>query len=582
MRRFIWIVGVVIVGAVLLVSLGYLMIPRERLTTSIAEQVSAWTGRDVILSGDPDIDLFPRPTVTLSNVTIGGPRAMQGAEILSVRRLVGEVRLVPLLVGDVEIGAFTLVEPHISLVRNEKGERNWDFDSGAAALQLAFAGDVPLGRFTVVDGTVDYADLSTGATERFEAVDAEIDWQSVRTPLSLRGRADWRGEAIEIQAGAENPFSFINRRPTPVRASIRSRLFDLSIDGRASGVSDPRVTGTLEATIPSLRDLLRWSGQPLADGPALGEAGIAGNADFAAGTLSVTDARISLDGNAATGALSIAFSRAIPLLSGTLAFGDLDLAPYLPDFRSAMAAGDDWRGVALDTRQFGVLATDIRLSAAGVDAGGLALGRTAATVALAASRLEIGIADAEIFGGTLAGTIAIAPAEGRISEVDTELRASSIDLAAAGAAFGREGMAGRAEIAAGLSARGATFGDLLDGMEGAVTAAATDGTIPALGISSVAAAISAGDPALVAAPATPIAFSILDARLRLAGGAAAVESARLRAEGFDAELSGTIGLGAGALDLQGIMDVSSIGAAIPFTIGGTLAQPRPGLAPIAN
>ena len=64
-------------------------------------------------------------------------------------RLTGTIRLLPLIIGRVEIGSFTMVRPLLKLVRDDRGARNWAFDSGAAALQLAFAGDVPLGDFAL-------------------------------------------------------------------------------------------------------------------------------------------------------------------------------------------------------------------------------------------------------------------------------------------------------------------------------------------------------------------------------------------------------------------------------------------------
>ena len=78
---------------------------------------------------------------------------MDDAEIVSMDRLTGTIRLLPLIIGRIEVGSFTMVRPLVRLVRDDEGRRNWEFDSGAAALQLAFAGDVPLGDFSLEDGT---------------------------------------------------------------------------------------------------------------------------------------------------------------------------------------------------------------------------------------------------------------------------------------------------------------------------------------------------------------------------------------------------------------------------------------------
>ena len=188
------------------------LLPRDTLKTRIGEQIAGWTGRDVSLRGDPKIGLFPL-RVTLDDVEVGGPAGMDDAEILSMDRLTGKIRLIPLIIGRVEVDSFTMVRPLIRLVRDRAGRRNWEFDSGAAALQLAFAGDVPLGAFRVEGGTVLYEDRQTGASERLDSVNLTVEWASVRNPIAINGSGIWRGEEV----------TFSGRRHRAVRLSERRR-----------------------------------------------------------------------------------------------------------------------------------------------------------------------------------------------------------------------------------------------------------------------------------------------------------------------------------------------------------------------
>ena len=166
MKRVVWILAGAALFAAALFALLVLLLPRETLRTRIGEQIAAWTGRDVSLSGEPEIDVFPRLSVTLNDVQVGGPEGMEDARVVSMDRLTGTIRLLPLLIGRVEIGSFTMVRPVIRLVRDADDRRNWAFNSGAAALQLAFAGDVLLGEFLLENGAVIYEDR---ATRRYRA-----------------------------------------------------------------------------------------------------------------------------------------------------------------------------------------------------------------------------------------------------------------------------------------------------------------------------------------------------------------------------------------------------------------------------
>ncbi len=82
------------------------LLPRDVLKTRIGEQIAGWTGREVSLRGDPKIGLFPL-RVTLDDVEVGGPAGMDDAQILSMDRLTGRIRLLPLIIGRVEVSSFT-------------------------------------------------------------------------------------------------------------------------------------------------------------------------------------------------------------------------------------------------------------------------------------------------------------------------------------------------------------------------------------------------------------------------------------------------------------------------------------------
>src|SRR5687768_11964340 len=62
MKRIVWTLAAAGAAAVALFMLVFALLPRDTLKTRIGEQIAAWTGRDVSLSGEPDIDFFPRLT----------------------------------------------------------------------------------------------------------------------------------------------------------------------------------------------------------------------------------------------------------------------------------------------------------------------------------------------------------------------------------------------------------------------------------------------------------------------------------------------------------------------------------------
>ena len=417
-------------------------------------------------------------------------------------RLTGTIRLVPLLIGRVEIDSFTMVRPLIRLVRDSDGRRNWAFDTGAAALQLAFAGDVPLGEFRIEDGTVVYEDGQTGDSERLDSVDLTVEWPSVRNPISVEGSGIWRGEAVTFSGNASAPFAYLNGATTPVEARIEAAPINVTLTGEAEDYPRMRLSGALKLSTPSLRRFASWLGSPLGPGSTLGQSGLFGTASLRDSVLSVADAEFTLDGNSASGALKIV-AGSKPDIAGTLAFGALDLTPYFANFSAALSLGPDWRRVMLPTDWFAELSADIRLSADSVKLGAFSAGSTAASVSLRDRRLEVGLARAAFETGDLSGDLTVSDDGASGAAVAAQLRANEVSLAETAPFLGLPStMSGTASVVVDLTAHGADLGSLVGSLGGTADLRVIDGAVPLLGLSEVAAPKSG---ATAAAPADPFA-----------------------------------------------------------------------------
>ena len=577
MKRLAWFVAAV----VLIVAAGFVLIsvllPRDALKTRIGEQIAGWTGREVSLRGDPKIGIFPL-RVTLDDVEIGGPAGMDGAQILSMDRLTGRIRLLPLIIGRIEVSSFTLVRPLIRLVRDEEGRRNWEFDSGAAALQLAFSGDVPLGEFRLEGGTVVYEDRQTGASERLDSVDLSIEWASVRKPIAVDGTGIWRGEQVTFSGGASAPFAYLNGAATPVEARIDAAPLSVTLTGEASDYPRMRLSGALKLSTPSLRRFAGWLGSALGPGSTFGQASLFGTASFADDVLSVTDAEFTMDGNSATGALKIAAGPK-PGIAGTLAFTALDLTPYFAGVSLALSLGPDWRRVALPTDWFGEMSADIRLSADSVRLGGFSAGSTAASVSLQDRRLEVGVARAAFQTGSLSGDLTVTDlptAPG--AEVAAQLRASEISLAETAPVLGLPTtLSGTASVVLDVTAHGDDLGSLVQSLGGTGELRVDDGVVPLFGLPDIAAAGSGASAPAAEVQSAPTAVQSAAVGLSFLDGVGTITRASVVTQSYSASAGGWVGLLDGGLNVNGKLKPGAPGAPgvseAPFTIEGTLARP---------
>ena len=577
MKRVFWILAGAALFAAALFALLVLLLPRETLRTRIGEQIAAWTGRDVSLSGEPEIDIFPRLSVTLNDVQVAGPEGMEDARVVSMDRLTGTIRLLPLLIGRVEIGSFSMVRPVIRLVRDADDRRNWAFNSGAAALQLAFAGDVLLGEFLLENGAVIYEDRATGETERLDSVNLAVNWTSVRRPLSIEGSGIWRGEEVSFSAALDSPFDFANGGATPMEMRIDSAPVSMAFDGVADEYPSSRLAGPLALSTTSLRRLAAWLGSPIGPGSTLGQASLSGAAIFRDGILAVEGAELTLDGNSASGALKVA-ARERPEIAGTLAFAQLDLTPYFAGLARAFRTAESWREIRLDTDWFGDLIADVRLSADSVQLGGFRSGATAAALSVRDARLEVGIARAVVNGGVLAGDLAIVDSgDGPDAAFEAQFRATDASLAELAPLLRLPaGVTGAASAMIDAASRGGSLGAVVDGLAGNARLGVRDGAVPLFGIAELS--TPDGAPRAAAAPPAVTQVTSLDATMSFSAGSGTIERASVVTPSFAADAIGQVGFRDGGLSLEGTIRPGGSGSAgdapaRPFRIEGTLRRP---------
>jgi AsmA family protein len=96
----------------------------------IGRYASARTGREVRLEGDLHVKLFSwTPTATVNQLTIGHPKWMRPGKTAAIRRLTVSVKLVPLMMGRVEMPLVDLDRPRFDLFSDAQGRANWKLDS---------------------------------------------------------------------------------------------------------------------------------------------------------------------------------------------------------------------------------------------------------------------------------------------------------------------------------------------------------------------------------------------------------------------------------------------------------------------
>ena len=183
MKKVVWaLVGlvVVLVGAVLVAPS---VIDWNSYKPEIAAKVRELTGRDLVIAGDINAQIFPAPTLTAENVSISSIEGAQSPDLATLRSVEVRIALAPLLGGHVRIENVRLIEPQINLEVLADGRNSWTIlqpDAGALPSDEATASVTPSGGksegpaislddFDIVDGQLTYEDAGTSSRQRHQS-----------------------------------------------------------------------------------------------------------------------------------------------------------------------------------------------------------------------------------------------------------------------------------------------------------------------------------------------------------------------------------------------------------------------------
>jgi uncharacterized protein involved in outer membrane biogenesis len=248
------IVLALLVGAILVVP-GF--IDWTKYKAEIAERIGALTGRAVVLNGDIDLALLPRPTLTVSGVRVANLPGASEPDLVRLKQLDVRVAFLPLLSGRIQVQSVTLVEPVIAPEVLRDGRRTWelspgDLQTGAGSPSHGFADAIRFDGVHIAGGTVIYRNHVTGTVERFEAVHADLIAGSLVGPFQIAGRFTARGVPLEAELSAGRVGE---GGAMPMRLSVR--LPDDEAVLRFAGIvmtdGPARLQGDLRAEGPDMR-----------------------------------------------------------------------------------------------------------------------------------------------------------------------------------------------------------------------------------------------------------------------------------------------------------------------------------------
>jgi AsmA protein len=401
-----------------------------------------------------------------------------------------------------------------------------------------------------------------GTTETLSDIDAELTGRR-KGIIAGRGSVKVRGQRLKFDGSLTQVADKAAPLRWPVKLTLKGGLLEAGLDGHLDVAEDLKISGQTEITTPSVRRAARWFGVPIPTASGLNAAAFKGQFTWARRNVAIENAKITIDGNEASGALALNVAGERPLIDGTLAFTALDLTPYLEAARSQSFVFErltsSWSEFDFVFPIIKHIDADLRISAPKVAMNGFGFGRGAAAITVRGGKLLADIAELELYGGRASAQVT-ADSNELVPRYAIRGRVENFDAGAASTALlGSPVLIGRSTLVVDVAASGQTPVEVMRRLSGKAALTMPEGGRLALDLKALRGVAKAGaGPGWGALAKGQTSLEQVEARAFLLDGVLFTDAVRA--------LSGAAGLGAiGQIDIvEGGLDLNvSVKANVP-------------------
>jgi AsmA protein len=552
-------------GLCVLLILPY-TVPRHEIRTAVLQSLQTVTGMTPHI-GAMHFSVLPRPGLRLDDV-----RFESGGSDLTAGSLKATIRILPLLIGEVEVASLAFDQAHLNIEFGPDGVRLLGLPLRRPSPASTDSGP----EISLSNSVIDVRSVESGRVEKLSNVDASLAWSgaSLSTLASLR----WRGIPSDVSlhiAGAPGE----NAR-SPVRLRFENEIMRAGFEGTFAFRKGLQAEGALSLDSHSLRSLLSSFGIDVPTRGGFGPLSLKARAQVTPSTITASDLAVELDGNRADGTLTLTLGPQRPMLQGTLAAGSADFSTYMDGFSLVSADKRGWSQEPLDIEPLAGFGLDLRLSA-----GKIVFGKVEAShVALAASvkdgKFTLSAGQGQVFGGLLGGTAAIGPSpDGTSVRIDATIK--DFDSARGiGALTGNRHLEGTGSLAIALTGSGNSVNAITRDLRGNAELTVLNGTLAGVNIENALRTLSRKPLAAFSGlrgGRTP--FERFVTRIAINEGNATFEQARVESGSIVVALGGLASIPQRHLDLRGVASLiapadAANGVAMPFLVHGNWDSPR--------
>ena len=258
--------GVIALLLIALVTVPFL-VPKEVYRAQIERAATQALQRQITLTGDVKISIFPTIAASVGGVTVANPPGFDGPYMVEAGELRGSVRLMPLLSRRVEVKELAFVDARVSLQKLADGQTNWVFTPAEPpqpaptrppAEQKGFNGGVEQARLQ--NAALTYRDAGTGDYYELRDLDLLASMASTDQPFRLKAKGFFQAHPFEINSTIDTIDALTKEKPADIKADLETPFGKIHYTGSVKLGTIPDIEGQFRASSDALPALAALTG----------------------------------------------------------------------------------------------------------------------------------------------------------------------------------------------------------------------------------------------------------------------------------------------------------------------------------
>ena len=285
------------------------LVPASAYKDKIETQLSAALDRDVTISGDVKLSVFPVLKAQTGAIQIDNPDGFSDAYFVTMDGLDARIRLLPLLSKKVEVAKFELTRPIINLEKKSNGDVNWVLGEATETPEPQKENesfkrdgrfnefDPQIGKFAITDGQISFKDHTSNTAHDITQASLAFSLPSLDEIVNVDGDLTFNGTPIDLDVSLDTPRHFLSGGLSNFTVKLDTEFARINGKGQFAESEDIAFNAELDGNISDMDALVKLSQQEVPYSDLINQGKFSGRVAYDGASLVVNNSDVSAAGD---------------------------------------------------------------------------------------------------------------------------------------------------------------------------------------------------------------------------------------------------------------------------------------------